>query len=457
MRFSPSLLSRWGFAALCGGCLACGQWQRLGSSTAPDPNVIVPRLFDPTTLYRGMGLFARGSPLPFVASLQYLAGPTPDSTLAIFALSLSSNALSFQRSGQGFEAQYRVEVAFRREGALVAQIASDETVRVAAFTETLRADESIIFQQFVPVPPGRLTASVSVRDRRGSAFNQDEREIDIPRFDSGPRVSAAVLTYQGRPRTDRRASPQILVNPRATAPYGADSLDLYVEGYGVNPGATADIRATNDEGVALWQGAIAFQSGGALDGRMVRLSTADLPVGELRVELALHGSTDTARGPLLLSFSDRWAIANFDELLSLLRYFGQDEALRRLKAADARERPKLWRDFWHATDPNPATPENEALVEYFQRLQAANVRFQEGSDPGWLTDRGEVYVTLGEPDEVYDQSSDLQGQRRFIRWTFTTYRLQLDFLDDAGFGRFRLTPASRSDYQRVLNRVRRGG
>lgn len=457
MLASPCHQSRWGFAALLAGLTACGQWQRVGSSTAPDPGVIVPKLFDPTALYRGMGFFARGSPLPFVATVRFLAGPGADSTLAIFGLSLASNALSFQRAGQGFEAQYRVEAAFRREGDIVGQIASDETVRVATFQETLRADESVIFQQVVRLPPGRLAASVLVRDRRGSAFNQDDRDVIVPRFGPGPLLSSPLLIYEGKARTERAMPPGILVNPRATAPYGADSLDLYLEGYGLAPGTVAELRALDSDNTALWHGSAAFTTGGPLNAVVVRLSPADLPVGELRIEAMLVGGTDTLREPILVSFSDQWAIANFDEVLSLLRFFGQDQAIRHMKDAAPRDRPALWHAFWKATDPNPATPENESLVEYFRRLQTANTRFQEGNDPGWLTDRGEVYVTLGEPDEIYDQSSDLQGQRRFIRWTYVTQRLQLDFLDDSGFGRFRLTPASRSDYQRVLNRVRRNG
>jgi len=34
-------------------------------------------------------------------------------------------------------------------------------------------------------------------------------------------------------------------------------------------------------------------------------------------------------------------------------------------------------------------------------------------------------------------------------------RLTLFFQDQTGFGRFRLTPMSRAEYQRVLSRVRR--
>src|SRR5439155_674546 len=82
-----------------------------------------------------------------------LADATPDSTLAVFALSLANHALSFQRDGNVFVAQYHVEVAFRADTAPARQIASDETVRIRTFQETLRADESVIFQQFVGLRP----------------------------------------------------------------------------------------------------------------------------------------------------------------------------------------------------------------------------------------------------------------------------------------------------------------
>jgi len=102
------------------------------------------------------------------------------------------------------------------------------------------------------------------------------------------------------------------------------------------------------------------------------------------------------------------------------------------------------------------TPENEALDQYFRRVQIANQRFRESVDPGWLTDRGEVFITLGEPDDVFDASSDISRSGvRLIRWTYSGLRLTLFFQDQTGFGRFRLTPMSRAEYQRVLSRVRR--
>src|SRR5712692_1576748 len=87
-------------------------------------------------------------------------------------------------------------------------------------------------------------------------------------------------------------------------------------------------------------------------------------------------------------------------MASLLRYFDRQDWVDSLRRASPDRRPEVWREFWKATDPVPFTPENEALDDYFRRVQAANVRFQDEGEPGWLTERGEVFITLGEPDEM---------------------------------------------------------
>jgi len=126
-----------------------------------------------------------------------------------------------------------------------------------------------------------------------------------------------------------------------------------------------------------------------------------------------------------------------------------------LRRSAPERRPDLWREFWKATDPVPLTPENEALDDYFRRVQQANIRFADEGGPGWLTERGEVFITLGEPDEMLDLSNNMErGGTRVLRWTYTEERLVLYFQDQTGFSRFRLTPSARSEYQRVLMRVR---
>src|SRR2546425_83590 len=169
-------------AFLAAGVAACSSAQRPASGPRPEPGAVVSTVFDAGSVYGAMGLLVAGPPLPFVATLNYVADATTDSTLAVFGLSLANHALSFQRDGSAFTAHYHVEVAFRADTGAVRQFASDEAVRVRTFPETLRADESVIYQQFLGVPPGIYNVNVTVRDRNGPAASQRERTDTVPRF-----------------------------------------------------------------------------------------------------------------------------------------------------------------------------------------------------------------------------------------------------------------------------------
>ena len=100
-------------------------------------------------------------------------------------------------------------------------------------------------------------------------------------------------------------------------------------------------------------------------------------------------------------------------------------------------------------------PQNEQLDEYFSRLATANAQIKDEGIPGWRTDRGEVFVILGSPDEATEQAPNVSS--RIIRWVYYRYRLTLFFIDESSFGRYRLMPKSRADFERVVARLRRGG
>ncbi len=398
---------------------ACGSWQRVGTGPRPQPGAALPSLADAGSLYRRMGFLVAGPPLPFVAAVRYVADATPDSTLAVFALSLANHSLTFQRDGNTFVAQYHVEVAFRADTAAARQVASDETVRVRTFQETLRGDESVIYQQFVGLRPGVYTVSVTVRDRNNPATTRQEHVDTVPRF-AGRALSSPIPVYQGAGRR----------------------------------------RGFDQSGAEVAHDTVALAGDGRFGATQFAFRPGDLSVGEGSVEIAAleppGGAALAVRAPFVVSFSDQWAITNFDEMINLLRYFDRQEWVDSLRKAPPEERGHVWRRFYKATDPVAMTPENEALDQYFRRVQTANERFRESGDPGWLTDRGEVFITLGEPDDVFDASSDVSRSGvRLIRWTFSGLRLTLFFQDQTGFGRFRLTPMSRAEYQRVLSRVRR--
>ncbi|PYQ29799.1 MAG: hypothetical protein DMF56_08705 [Acidobacteria bacterium] len=56
--------------------------------------------------------------------------------------------------------------------------------------------------------------------------------------------------------------------------------------------------------------------------------------------------------------------------------------------------------FWARRDPTPDTPVNELRQQIETRITEADRRFRFGKTPGSQTDRGLVYVLLGEPNQI---------------------------------------------------------
>jgi len=72
-----------------------------------------------------------------------------------------------------------------------------------------------------------------------------------------------------------------------------------------------------------------------------------------------------------------------------------------LKLKTDRERDLFIEAFWKHRDTNPATSENEFRQEHYRRINYVNHFFgRRTPKPGWRTDRGRIYIILGEPNDI---------------------------------------------------------
>jgi GWxTD domain-containing protein len=436
---------------LAGASLGCGNWKRVGSQDGPAPADQLSQLVNVSSFYKRLGRLAAAEPLPFVGTVAFAAGPA-DSVITIIGLSLENRALAFQREGNLFVARYRVSISFQREGARSVDLTRDEIVRVPTFQETLRAEESVLFQQILRLVPGAYKVAVTVRDAGSTAESRAQGEYTAASFSAGT-TSAPVLAYQATGRGSRSDPLSVVLNSRGAVGYGADTLLAYVEGYDFPAPATVPFQVMDDQQNVIYSDSLRFRGNRAVESQVIRLAPDSISLGELRLVVGSGSAAQSVSA--LVSFSQAWVITNFDEMLDILRYFGHDARVNALRKAPASERSRLWREFYAETDPNKVTPENEALNQYFGRISAANARFSDEGVAGWRTDRGEVFIKLGPPDESIETSPGTAG--RVVRWTYLSHRLSLFFQDETGFGRLRLTPGSRAEFERTLNRVRRQG
>jgi GWxTD domain-containing protein len=437
-------------AVLSTAILGCGSWSRVGGGKEPTPSESLTRVLNSTQFYQRLGRLAAAEPLPFVGTVAFAAGAA-DSVIGVLGLSLENRALAFQREGNVFVARYRVSLSFKREGVPSVDLAREEVVRVPTFQETLRADESILFQQVLRLAPGKYNVSVTVRDVGSTSESRAQAEYTAPSYGAAS-VSAPILAYQATGRGSLSDPLNIVLNPRGSVGYGSDTLLAYVEGYNFTRPATVPFKVVDEQQHVVHEDELRFRGGHQVESQVIKLSPDSVALGELKLVV---GEGDTARSAsALVSFTQAWVVTNFDEMLDLLRYFGHEAQVNALRKAPPSERARMWREFYAATDPNNVTPENEALNQYFSRIAQANQRFTDEGVPGWKTDRGEVFINLGAPDEAIENSPGTTANR-ILRWSYINLRLDLFFRDESGFGRLRLLPSSRADYERTVARVRR--
>lgn len=414
----------------------------------------------PLEVYEQLGVIAGPSDFPAVASFSTMAGPA-DSTNVLVGISMPSSALRFQRDASGFLGSYIIDIAFLRDSTVISRIEARENVSVGSFAETSRTDESIIFQELIALPPGRYHIDVNARDAFSSKGLRTRDSLQVPSYDAERHLSPPILVYEAEGREARTEVPDLILNARKTVAYGVDMPRVYFELYDAPDDQPVTLRVLDEQGNAVWQRYTTVEQGvEGLRHAIVEIPADSLPLGRLWLESSLAGdNTEVIRTPLLVTISDQWMVANFDEVLRFLAYIAFPAELDSLKEAIGTERRERWEEFWARRDPLPATPINEFRESFFQRIRFATEHYAEPGQRGWETDRGEVYIVLGMPDREIPRyvGNDVSAQLNAVEWLFENTpngRIQLLFLDRTGFGRYELTPSSEQTFRTTAHRLR---
>jgi GWxTD domain-containing protein len=155
---------------------------------------------------------------------------------------------------------------------------------------------------------------------------------------------------------------------------------------------------------------------------------------------------------------------NSEKFLDLIRYIVTPQEEKIFREMPPEDRHEFVAEFWKRRDPDLETADNEFRDIYYTRIARANKAFAKGI-PGWMTDRGRIYVLLGPPTDVIkksmgDATLDLQKGLRELStdmleqgtrterpteiWVYNQYPdyfsgpLRLVFVDYYGTGDYKL-------------------
>jgi GWxTD domain-containing protein len=434
--------------------LACSSNStRVGS--APSPRVLPSEgapAPDVSEVYRKLGLIAAPAPLSFVGKISAFSSRSPDTTLVLASVSIPNRALTFAREGDRYRAPYEVKITLERGGVEASSVNVMEIVRVGTFREINRTDESVIFQHYFHIPPGAYNLTAVVRDVGGSRTATQQSQITVPALGAG-KLSTPVLVYEAAGRSSLDSVPNLLASPRSSAVFGRDStVAIYIEAYGQGTRLPIDFVVRSENGQQLWRDSASLARTGSLFSGVVSVPISTVGVGLASVSFTRRdAASDSVKEPLFVSFGEDIPLMSFEDMLGYLRFFAATSRLSALRDAPLERRATMWAQFLRATDPIPETPVNEEMQSYFGRIQQANLQFRMDRNPGWLSDRGMVFVALGEPDQIVERNvnqtlsvTQMGSTARLQIWQYRQWNTQLVFYEDTG--RWRLTRPSETEF-----------
>ncbi len=124
------------------------------------------------------------------------------------------------------------------------------------------------------------------------------------------------------------------------------------------------------------------------------------------------------------------------------------------KLANAEEKEQFIEQFWQRRNPDPSSSTNEFKEEHYRRIAYANEHYTSG-DPGWMTDRGRIYIIHGAPDSlvsrpdggVYsrpiEEGGGVTSVYPYEKWRYRYLEglgtnVEIEFVDKSGTGKYEL-------------------
>lgn len=203
------------------------------------------------------------------------------------------------------------------------------------------------------------------------------------------------------------------------------------------------------------------------------MSVAGLPPGSYRFDVRMSlGDTVVVRshpfqvlavavaGAGVGDFYRNLSDAQLEQLEAVRVWLTKAESDLYMSLSPAGKREFLARQFGNEP-PTPDDRQESAIDALIQRSAVVHTRFSEkagrGAQPGYLTDRGTIYMRHGEPSNVISRPSPASGAPYEI-WQYTTqYRYVYLFADETRMHHYRLIYTNDPQEQGVRDWARRVG
>jgi len=391
-----------------------------------------------------------------IDAVDFRAPQTGLRTLEIY-YKIFYDALSYQKTLQGYEAQYEVAVVVEGQGgAQIEGLIREGDIKLDTYAQTRQSLDFIVNLLTVAIDEQDVMVRAVLTDKLSGKTLEVKKELKkraywgkyatLSRVEFAREVSPA-----DKESKFNKASLRVI--PSVCRIFGGDFDSLLTYYQEIYPGETETSflkvisRIYHHTRGFVYSDTVEYGEISDVKYEVRTINVANLLPGDYELEVRLEGRRGKLYDKLIEEFElelTAETVFRNDYVIAveMLKYLATKDELNRLKKAKTpEERRRLWDEFWRARSDGSDSRQNPSKEEYFRRVRHSNRYFSAMKKEGWKTTRGMIYITYGEPDEVDDHPFEL-AEKPYQVWSY--YRLnpprKFIFVDRWGDGNYELQP-----------------
>jgi GWxTD domain-containing protein len=388
-------------------------------------------------------------PESFLFDAISFAGSNPPMSRMDIFVQVGYNNMSFVKQDDKYSASYELTLGiYDSVNGLVSEKTWTEEIKGVTFEESISSRLYSLTQRVFVVQPGKYTVSAILRDSESKVSRSLTRQLLVTNYSLHRfSLSDIMLVSRVTQKEERRSIVPIVGGNVGSVP---DAFYAFFEAY--NDTSVDSVRLVvtilDNKGDKEYEADTVQPVHGGKNELMMRVSNVSLALGDYMLYMRAYptvtqgGASASYIGVTNRAIAVRWrgvprGVKDLDVAIEQLRYIAKDDELDYIKEGKTtEEKQKRFFEFWKKRDPNPNTPRNEKMEEFYARVDYSNRHFAHYIE-GWRTDMGMVYIIFGPPNSVDRHPYDMDAKPYEI-WSYYEMNHQFIFVDQTGFGDYRL-------------------
>jgi GWxTD domain-containing protein len=384
-----------------------------------------------------------------VDAMSFASNTSKQSRVDIF-IQVPYENLAFVKKDDRYHASYEMTIdILDSTGRLFSEKLWIEEVKAETFEQSVSSQAYSLVERVFEVPPGVYSITTILRDNETRQSQRLMRKLavsdySIPTFSLSDVMLVSKFTVNGEKKTlVPSVSPNVGLIPDAFHIFfeaynepNLDSVRLVVDILNEKKEKTAEV--TQVQKLAPGRNQV-----------FMRIENGSLAIGDYTLYIRAFpvsqqsGEDEKYLAATSRAFVVRWrglpkGVKDIDLAIEQAVYEAKDSEMSYMREAKTpEEKQKRFLEFWKKRDPNPNTPRNEKMIAYYAKVEYANKTFKHYIE-GWRTDMGMVYIIFGPPNNVDRHPFDIDS-KPFEVWSYYEMNHQFVFVDQTGFGDYRLT------------------